>query len=58
MLRLDGGARGMMWVSQVTAGRKNCLRFEIAGSKQSLCLEQRIAERTVDRTSRCKQIKS
>ena len=26
----------MMWVSQVTAGRKNCLRFEIAGSKQSL----------------------
>lgn len=36
MLRFAGGTRGMMWVSQVTAGRKNCLRFEIAGSKQSL----------------------
>ena len=36
MLRLEDGTRGMMWVSQVTAGRKNCLRFEIAGSKQSL----------------------
>jgi predicted dehydrogenase len=36
MLRLRGGARGCLWVSQVTAGRKNCLRFEIAGSKQAL----------------------
>ena len=25
-----------MWVSQVTPGRKNCLRFEIAASDQSL----------------------
>jgi len=31
-----GGARGMMAVSQVTAGRKNQLSFEIAGSKGSL----------------------
>jgi len=36
MLRFAGGARGCLWVSQVTAGRKNCLRFEIAGSKQAL----------------------
>ena len=36
MLRLDGGARAVLWVSQVTAGRKNCLRFEIAGANQSL----------------------
>jgi predicted dehydrogenase len=36
MLRFQGGARGVLWVSQVTAGRKNCLRLEIAGSKQSL----------------------
>ena len=36
MLRLKGGSHGVMWVSQVTAGRKNCLRFEIAGSRQSL----------------------
>lgn len=31
-----GGARGTMNVSQVTAGRKNQLSFEIAGSKGSL----------------------
>ncbi len=36
MLRYHTGARGNLWVSQVTAGRKNCLRFEIAGSEQSL----------------------
>lgn len=36
MLRFEGGAHGVMWVSQVTAGRKNCLRFEIAGAKKSL----------------------
>jgi len=33
MFRFRGGARGCLWVSQVTAGRKNCLRYEIAGSK-------------------------
>ena len=32
LLRFRGGARGSLNVSQVTAGRKNCLRFEIAGS--------------------------
>jgi predicted dehydrogenase len=36
MIRFRGGARGCMWVSQVTAGRKNCLRYEIAGSKCAL----------------------
>jgi predicted dehydrogenase len=36
MLRFRGGARGCLVVSQVTAGRKNCLRYEIAGSKQAL----------------------
>ncbi len=36
LLRFVGGARGSVHVSQVTAGRKNCLRFEIAGSKQAL----------------------
>lgn len=36
MLRFQGGGRGMLWTSQVTAGRKNCLRFEIAGAKQAL----------------------
>ena len=36
MLHFDDGANGCLWVSQTTAGRKNCLRFEIAGSQQSL----------------------
>jgi len=42
LIRFRGGARGCLWVSQVTAGRKNCLRYEIAGSKSALswCSEQ------------------
>ncbi|HPA19088.1 MAG TPA: Gfo/Idh/MocA family oxidoreductase [Verrucomicrobiae bacterium] len=36
LLRFKGGARGVLWVSQVTAGRKNCLRFEIGGAKAAL----------------------
>jgi predicted dehydrogenase len=36
LIRFRGGGRGVMHVSQVTAGRKNCLRFEVAGSKQTL----------------------
>jgi len=35
MLRFENGANGCLWVSQTTAGRKNCLRFEIAGSYQA-----------------------
>ncbi|MAF12105.1 dehydrogenase, partial [Candidatus Poribacteria bacterium] len=36
LLRFRGGARGNLWVSQTTPGRKNCLRFEIAGSDGAL----------------------
>ncbi len=36
MLRFAGGARGCLHVSQVNAGRKNCLRYELAGSAQAL----------------------
>jgi predicted dehydrogenase len=36
MFRFKGGARGSLNVSQVTAGRKNCLRYEIAASKKAL----------------------
>ena len=36
MVRFSNGARGVLWVSQVTAGRKNCLRYEIAGSQCAL----------------------
>ena len=35
LLRFDGGVRGLFHVSQVTAGRKNRLTIEIAGSEGS-----------------------
>ncbi|MCA9048528.1 MAG: Gfo/Idh/MocA family oxidoreductase [Planctomycetaceae bacterium] len=35
LLRFRSGANGCLWVSQTTAGRKNCLRFEIAGSQRA-----------------------
>lgn len=36
LLRFKGGARGVMTVSQVTAGRKNAIEWEIAGSQKAL----------------------
>jgi len=42
MLRFGGGARGVLSVSQVTAGRKNRLYFEIDGSKKSLAWESEL----------------
>ncbi len=39
LLRYQGGAHGCLTVSQVTAGRKNCLRYEIAGSRGALAWE-------------------
>lgn len=36
LLRFWGGAKGCLTVSQVTAGRKNCLRFDIAAAEASL----------------------
>ncbi len=36
LLRFDGGARGSVVVSQVSAGRRNSLRFEVDGSDASL----------------------
>lgn len=36
LLRCKGGARVVLWVSQATAGRKNALRYEIAGSKNAV----------------------
>lgn len=35
LLRFANGARGSLGVSQVAAGRKNCIRIEIYGSKKS-----------------------
>jgi len=36
LLRFEGGAQGVLTVSQVSAGRKNHLAFEIDGSRASL----------------------
>jgi predicted dehydrogenase len=36
LLQFSNGARGNLGVSQVAAGRKNCIRIEIYGSKQSV----------------------
>lgn len=36
ILRLSGGARAVLWVSQVTAGRKNFCTYEISASDGSL----------------------
>jgi predicted dehydrogenase len=35
LLEFENGARGNLGISQVAAGRKNCIRFEIYGSKKS-----------------------
>lgn len=36
LLRFKGGAKGVVTVSQVAAGRKNSLRFDLAGGKASI----------------------
>jgi predicted dehydrogenase len=36
LFRFRGGAKGQLWVSQVTAGRKNCLQYEIGLPDASL----------------------
>lgn len=40
MLRFKGGARGMLWSSQLAPGNENALRFRIYGSKGGLEWEQ------------------
>jgi predicted dehydrogenase len=36
LLRFAGGARGSLWVSQMTAGRKNHLTYELSGARSAL----------------------
>jgi predicted dehydrogenase len=36
LLRFDGGARGAVSISQISAGRKNSLQYEIDGSRSSV----------------------
>lgn len=40
MLRYEGGARGMLWASQVASGSRNGLRLRVYGSTGSLQFDQ------------------
>ncbi|MFN3274004.1 MAG: Gfo/Idh/MocA family protein [Paracoccus sp. (in: a-proteobacteria)] len=40
MLRFDGGAKGMLWASQVAVGRENALRLRLYGDKGGLEWDQ------------------
>lgn len=40
MLRFEGGARGMLWASQVASGACNALRLRVYGTKASLHFDQ------------------
>lgn len=40
LLRFVGGAKGMIWASQITPGTKNALRFHIAGEKGGMAWDQ------------------
>jgi len=41
MMRYEGGARGMMWISQVAPGHENDLRLRVYGDRGSLFWSQR-----------------
>lgn len=45
LLRFDGGARGLFHVSQVTAGRKNRVVLEVAGTEGALAWDSESPER-------------
>jgi predicted dehydrogenase len=40
LLRFKGGARGILWVSQIAAGQENGLKIQVYGSKGSLFWRQ------------------
>jgi predicted dehydrogenase len=44
LLRFAGGTRGNLWVSQVSPGRKYCIRVEIAGQRQTLAWNSETCE--------------
>jgi len=44
MLRLQGGARGMLWASQVASGEHNALRLRLYGSRGSIRFDQEVPD--------------
>lgn len=47
LLRFDGGARGMLWASQVAVGCENGLRLRVFGEKGGLDWQQETPDRLV-----------
>ncbi len=45
LLRLEGGARGVFWVTQAAAGMENSLKIRVSGNKGSLEWWQEIPQR-------------
>lgn len=45
LLRYAGGARGMLWASQVAPGNENALRLRVYGEKAGLAFEQETPNR-------------
>ena len=57
LLRFRGGSAGSFTVSQVTAGRKNCIRYEIAGARSALAWDsQRPNELWVGHRDRANEV--
>lgn len=44
LLRLEGGARGSLWVTQAAAGVENSLRIRVSGSKGTLEWDQELPQ--------------
>jgi predicted dehydrogenase len=45
LLRMEGGARGMLWVTQAAAGIENSLKIRVSGNRGSLEWYQEIPQR-------------
>jgi predicted dehydrogenase len=57
LLEFDGGAKGAMTVSQVSAGRKNRLQIEISGAESSLAWNsERIEELWIGHRNRANEL--
>jgi predicted dehydrogenase len=57
LLDFDGGARGAMTISQVSAGRKNRLQIEISGAESSLAwTSERIEELWIGHRNRANEL--
>ncbi len=57
LIRFDGGARGTMRVSQVSAGRKNRLELEVSGATSSLAwTSERVEELWIGHRNRANEL--